>query len=148
MAPNTKRALPVRIVLVAPPKNIVYGVQRGRGSKYEVHSPQQPTRGDLVFDFSITVADKDGHPNFLGEFVQGPTGRRFIYVDVGKYAGQKDTPWARRMIVRLDEVTWPLIERATKPGHRLEARIQGTGADGGPVCATVNLIGGWQIAKP
>jgi hypothetical protein len=142
---SPKRDLPIRIVLVAPPKDVRYGIQRGRGSKYEVESAQQPKRGDVIFDFSITVADQGGKPNFLGEYVQGPAGRRFIYVDVGKYAGQKDTPWARRMIVRLDDVTSTLIDKATKPGKRLEARIQGTGGDGGPVCATVALIDGWRV---
>ena len=138
--------LPIRLILVKPPTAVTYGIQRGRGSNYTAESAQQPKSGDVVFEFSITVADKDGRPNFLGEYVQGPSGRRFIYVDVGKYAGQQDTPWARRMIVRLDEVTWPLIERATKPGKRLEARIPGTAGDGGPNCATVKLIAGWRVA--
>lgn len=140
-----KRELPIRIVLLAPFKGVIHGIQRGRGSKHEVDSAQQSTGRDIVFDFSITVADKGGKPNFLGEYVQGPTGRRFIYVDVGKYARQKDTPWARRMIIRLDDVTSTLIDKATKPGKRLEARIQGTGGDGGPACATVTLIGGWKV---
>jgi hypothetical protein len=144
---SAKRALPVRVVLVAPFTGVIHGIQRGRGSQYEVESPQQSKGDDIVFDFSITVADKGGRPNFLGEYVQGPAGRRFIYVDVGKYAGQKDTPWARRMIIRLDDVTSTLIDKATKPGKRLEARIQGTGGDGGPVCATVTLIGGWRVVS-
>ena len=147
MAVATKRELPIRIVLVAPPNHVVYGIQRGRGSQYEVESPQQPKRGDVVFDFSIAVAEQAGKPHFLGDYVQGASGRRFIYVDVGTCAGQKDTPWARRMIVRLDDLTWPQIEKAIKPGWRLEARIQGTGADGGPSCATVTPIGGWQVVR-
>ena len=142
-----KRELPIRIVLVAPSEGVIHGIQRGRGSKYEVESPQQSNGSDIIFDFSITVADKGGTPNFLGEYVQGPTGRRFIYVDVGTYAGQTGTPWSRRMIVRLDDVTSTLIDAATKPGKRLEARIQGTGGDGGPVCATVKLIAGWKVVS-
>jgi hypothetical protein len=147
MAGALKRELPIRIVLGAPPKGVTYGIQRGRGAAYEVDFAQQPTRGDITFEFALTVAKAKGSgPNFLGEYVQGPTGRRFIYVDVGKYAGQSQTPWARRMIIRLDDVTWPLIEKATKPGKRLEARIAGTGDDGGPSCATVRPIGGWKVA--
>ena len=147
MAAELKRELPIRIVLVAPPKNVLYGIQRGRGSGYDVDFAQQPELGDITFEFSVTVAKgKDARPNFLGEYIQGPSGRRFIYVDVGKYAGQRDTPWARRMIIRLDDVTWPLIDKVTKPGMRLEARITGTGGDGGPSCATVRPIGGWQVA--
>ena len=140
--------VPLRVVLVAPPAGVVYGIQRGRGSAYEVDFAQQPTRGDVTFEFAITAAEgKDGDPNFLGEYVQGPTGRRFVYVDVGRAARQHDTQWSRRMIVRLDEVSWPAIHKATKPGKRLEARIQGTGSDGGPSCATVKPIGGWKVVS-
>ena len=137
--------LPIRIVLIEPPAGVTYAIQRGRGSNYIPESPHQPIKGDVVFDLAITVVDKAGSPNFLGEYVQGPAGRRFIYVDVGKYAGQHNAPWARRMIIRLDEVTWALVDKATKPGKRLEARINGTGSDGGPSCATVVPIGGWRV---
>jgi hypothetical protein len=140
--------VPVRVVLVAPPAGVVYGIQRGRGSAYDVAFAQQPKGGDVTFDFALTVAEgKDGSPNFLGEYVQGPTGRRFIYVDVGQAARHHDTHWSRRMIIRLDEMTWPVIRKATAPGKRLEARIQGTGRDGGPSCATVKPIGGWTVAS-
>src|SRR5687768_12616768 len=142
-----KSVLPIRIVLEKPPAGIVYGIQRGKGSKYAVDFAQTPERGDVTFDFAIDVSDKNGSPNFLGEYVQGPTGRRFIYVDVGQYAKQHDTEWARRMIIRLDDVTWPVIYKATKSGKRLEARIQGTGSDGGPSCATVKPLGGWKVVS-
>ena len=49
------------------------------------------------------------------------------------------------MIIRLDDIMWPVIREATKPGKRLEAKIQGTGSDGGPSCATVKPIGGWKV---
>jgi hypothetical protein len=144
-----KSDLPLRLVLVEPPASIDYGIQRGRGSNYEAMFVQQRKRGDVTFDFSIAVSEnsKDGSPNFSGEFVQGTPARRFIYIDVGTYAGQKNTPWSRRMIIRLDDVTWPVIRKATTPGKRLEARIQGTGSDGGPSCATVSPIGGWTIVS-
>ena len=51
------------------------------------------------------------------------------------------------MIIRLDDITWPVIRRGTKTGKRLEARIQGTGSDGGPSCATVIPIGGWRVVS-
>jgi hypothetical protein len=140
-----KSALPIRIVLIDPPAGVTYGVQRGKGSKYAVEQAQTPNRGDVVFDFDIAVSPTADGPNFLGDYVQGPKGRRFIYVDVGQYAGQKDTPWARRMIIRLDDVTAAMVRKASLPGHRLAARIQGSGHDGGPSCATVQPIGGWKV---
>jgi hypothetical protein len=142
-----KSALPIRIVLVTPPAGVVYGIQRGKGSKYAVDFAQTPKRDDVTFDFAIDVSDKSGSPNFLGEYVQGPAGRRFIYIDVGRYAGQQDTPWARRMIIRLDEVTTAMVKKALRPGHRLTARINGTGADGGPSCATVQPNDGWVVIE-
>jgi hypothetical protein len=140
--------VPIRLVLVEPPPGIDFGIQRGSGARYETLFVQQGKQRDVVFDFSLIVADKrkDGLPNFKGPFAQGPPVARFIYVDVGTYAGQKDTPWSRRMKVPLQGITWALIREATsKPGHTLLARIPGTGKDGGPSCATVRLLGPWQV---
>lgn len=140
--------LPLRLVLIEPPPSARYGVQRGKGSAYEVEFAQQPVKGDLTFDFTVKVAEgKDGQPNFLGDFVQGPVGRRFVYVNVGQYAGQHRTGWARRMIVRLEGISWTLIRKAQTAGRRLEGRVPGTASDGGPNCATVALIGGWKVVS-
>jgi hypothetical protein len=141
-----KSELPLRLVLIDPPSNVDYGIQRGRGSKYEAVFVQQRVGGDVTFDFSIAVApDKSGAPAFSGEYIQGTPARRFIYIDVGTYAGQKHTPWSRRMIVLLTAITWEQINKALEPGHRLSAIIQGTGKDGGPSCATVPIINGWTV---
>lgn len=140
--------VPLRLVLVNPPPGIDFGIQRGRGAEYETVCVQRSTRGDLLFDFALTVSGsgKDGRPRFQGPFAQGPPASRFIYVDVGTCAGQKDTPWSRRMKVPLDGVTWALIREASRyPGCRVSARIPGTGKDGGPTCATVDLLGGWEL---
>jgi hypothetical protein len=142
--------LPIRLVLVEPPSGVDFGIQHGGGAHYETRFVQQAQQGDVVFDFSLRVADnrKDGLPNFKGPFAQGPAEARFIYIDVGSYAGQKDTPWSRRMKVPLQGITWELIRRVTsKPGQKLAARIPGTGKDGGPNCATVKLLGHWLVVK-
>ena len=141
---------PIRLILVDPPGGIDYGIQKGSGARYETLFVQQRGRGGVTFDFSLTVKDnrKDGLPNFLGQFAQGPSEGRFVYIDVGTYAGQRDTPWSRRMKVPLHGISWSLIRKLLKtPGHRLAARIPGTGTDGGPSCATVKLVGGWEIVK-
>jgi uncharacterized protein DUF5990 len=140
--------LPIRLVLVDPPPGVDFGIQHGSGSDYETDFVQQRKHGDVTFDFFLNVADnrKDGLPNFKGPFAQGPVAGRFIYVDVGTYAGQKDTQWSRRMKVPLQGITWALIKQVTRnPGHKLLARIPGTGKDGGPSCATVKLLGPWQV---
>jgi hypothetical protein len=143
-----KSDLPLRVVLIDPPPDVDYGIQRGRGSRYEPVFVQQRKRGDVTFDFCVTVDQgKGGAPVFSGEYVQGTPARRFIYIDVGTYAGQKNTPWSRRMIVLLTPITSEQVTEALKPGHRLSASIQGTGKDGGPSCATVPLINGWQVIR-
>ncbi len=137
----------IRLILVDPPPGIDYGIQSGAGAKYETLFVQQRTRGDVIFEFSMPVADtrKDGGPNFLGPLAQGTPTDRFVYIDVGTYAGQKSTEWARRMKVPLSGITWALIRKAAKSEAVLEARIPGTGRDGGPNCATVKLAGDWRV---
>ena len=139
--------LPIRIVLIEPPTGVLYGIQRGKGSNYTVDFAQTPKRGDVTFDFAIDATEKAGRPAFGGVYVQGTPARRFIYVDVGTYAGQKDTPWSRRMIVLLNGISREQVTKALTPGHRLVASIEGTGKDGGPSCATVPLIDGWTVIK-
>jgi hypothetical protein len=142
--------VPIRLVLVDPPPAVDFGIQRGSGSQYETVLVQRRTSGDVFFDFSVTVADnrKDRLPNFKGPFAQGPPVKRFVYVDVGTYAGQKDTQWARRMIVPLQGITWALIKTVlSRDGQRLLARIPGTGRDGGPNCATVKMLSDWKVIK-
>ena len=145
--PTAKSTLAMRIVLVAPPAGVTYGLQRGTGSKYTVDFAHTPARGDVTFDFPIHVAAKAGQPHFIGDYVQGTPARRFIYIDVGTYAGHKNTPWSRRMIVLLNDISHDQIAKALRRGHRLTARIQGTGKGGGPSCATVAPIGGWNVIK-
>ena len=140
--------VPIRLVLIEPPAGVDFGIQRGHGSQYETLFVQQRTRREVSFDFFLAVAAnrKGGEPSFQGPLAQGPPAGRFIYIDVGTYAGQKDTPWSRRMKVPLKGITWSLIRKAMlKPGYKLSARIPGTGKDGGPNCATVQLLGGWEI---
>src|SRR5262245_61849467 len=99
--PAGKSSVPVRLTLVTPPPGVDFGVQYGRGARYEAHSVQRSAGQDLSFDFSLNVAAPEGAPNFLGPYAQGPADGRFGYIDVGTYAGQTDTPWSRRIKVPL-----------------------------------------------
>jgi hypothetical protein len=86
-------------------------------------------------------------PNFLGPHVQGPTGERFIYIDIGTLAGQTETCWSRRLKIPLRGITWDMIERVSADAESLlETRVPGTGGDGGPSCATVKPFPGWKLA--
>lgn len=138
----------VRIVLIAPPAGVDFGIQEGKGSNYKTIQKQRSKGADLTFEFMVTIKDNrdDGLPNFLGPLTQGPTTGRFIYIDIGKLAGQSDSCWERRVKVPLSGITWDVIEKAsTDPKLSLEARLPGTGRDGGPSCATVKPTEGWKL---
>ena len=130
------------IILEDPPPDVDFGLQKGSGDPYETVQTQRSSTGDLRFELSVRVREgKDGLPNFLGPFTQGPAQQRFVYIDIGTYAGQTNTVWSRRLKIPLRGITWELI----KKGKTLETRVPGTGKDGGPNCATVKPFAGWGV---
>lgn len=145
-----EREVTLRIILEKPPAGVDFGVQKGRGNDYETIQIQRFTGKDLRFEFTIRakIGGKGETPNFLGPIVQGPTGERFVYLDIGTYAGQKETPWSRRLKIPLRGITAEMIDDlATGQAVVLETRVPGTGKDGGPTCATVKPFAGWKLAK-
>lgn len=136
------RELTLRIILEKPTAGVDYGLQKGHGSNYETVQTQRSVGKDLRFECNVRVSSaKDGSPNFLGPFAQGPAGQKFVYIDIGTYAGQIETCWSRRLKIPLDGITWEMIDAA----KRLETRVPGTGKDGSPACATVKPFAGWQV---
>src|SRR5262245_12230378 len=135
-----ERELTLRIVLEKPPAGIDFGLQKGKGSLYDVEQKQRSSAGsDLTFEFTVRVGESEKkEPNFLGPYVQGPPKERFGYIDIGTLAGQHDTPWSRRLKVPLVGITWKMVQAGV-----LETHVPGTGRDGGPTCATVKPFDGW-----
>jgi len=144
MAPE----LPVRIILVEPPKDVTFCVQRG---KAELLPPAQSDDQTITFAFTVRVGAQqpDGSPNFLGPFTQGSPQERFVYVNAGTSAGQAESQWTRRAKVKLAGITQAMIETVfATPGTVIEARIAGKAKDGGPAAASVPLLGaGWQVVQ-
>ena len=137
-----------RIILESPPTGVDYGLQKGGGSNYEVTQKQRSKTGDLRFEFDARVKEgKDGQPVFLGPFVQGPPHERFVYLDIGTYAGQSDTPWGRRLKIPLRGITWNEVKQASRGTNLLETRVPGTAKDGSPTCATVKPFAGWKVTR-
>ncbi|HYC27562.1 MAG TPA: DUF5990 family protein [Chitinophagaceae bacterium] len=93
--------LPFRIILERPTVGIDYGLQEGQGSKYKTVQTKRSDGGNIVFDFNVKYKIADGQPVFSGPFVHGPSGDKFIYIDIGTMAGQTDSPWTRRIKVPL-----------------------------------------------
>jgi Family of unknown function (DUF5990) len=140
--------LKLRIILESPPPGVDYGLQKGGGNDYEVTQKQRSKTGDLQFEFDARLKEgKDGLPVLLGPFVHGPPQERFVYLDIGTYAGQTDTPWSRRLKVPLRDITWDMVKQASRAGHVLETRVPGTGKDGSPTCATVKPFAGWKVKR-
>ena len=138
--------LRLRIILESPPTGVDFGLQQGKGSDWKTVQTQRSSGDDLTFEGTVTIKNdpSEGPPNLLGPLTQGPKGGRFLYIGVGKLAGQDDSQWVQRIKVPLAGISWDLIERASA-NHPvvLEARVPGTGRDGGPSCATVKLASGW-----
>lgn len=138
------------IVLTAPPAGVDYALQKGSGSRYETVQKQRSVSADLQFEFTaMTKRRKDAAaPDFSGPFVQGPAGARFIYIDIGTYAGQTGTEWSRRLKIPLSGISFEMIDKVSKNKDAiLETHVPGTGKDGGPNCATVKPFNGWKVKQ-
>lgn len=135
------------IILQAPVAGVHFALQKGSGNTYETVQTQQTIAGDLVFTFPAKIkTGKDNQPDFLGPFIQGPAGQRFVYIDIGAMAGQAASPWSRRLKVPLRGITWEMVQQAiADPSCLLETHVPGTGKDGTPNCATVKPFNGWRV---
>jgi len=137
----------LQIILIKPTPEVVFGLQKGSGNNYETVQRQISTFNDLSFTFTIKVKgdrSKDKLPKFSGGFVQGPTDNKFVYIDIGTYAGQPGTIWSRRLKVPLTGISWKDID-SLSGNSMLQATVPGTGRNGGPNCATVKPFGGWHL---
>ena len=147
---SPKTEIRLQIVVVALPAGVDFGIQDGKGCDYRTIQKQRSTGADLSFELMVTVKHNrdDGFPNFLDPLTQGPATARFIYIDIGRLAGQPDSCWERRIKVPLSGITWEMIERASAdPKLILEARLPGRGKDGGPSCASVHPTEGWKCCR-
>ncbi|WP_089684713.1 DUF5990 family protein [Catalinimonas alkaloidigena] len=137
----------LQIVLIQPTPEVMFGLQKGSGSKYETIQKQISASSDLTFEFAVKVkgdSSKDTLPRFSGGFVQGPPANQFVYIDIGTYAGQVNSIWSRRLKIPLTGITWEDIA-ALSSNAMLQTRVPGTGKDGGPNCATVKPFAGWRL---
>jgi hypothetical protein len=142
---NTTRFIQLRIILQKPVDGVVYGLQEGKGNEYKIIQSQKANGADLVFELSIIAKlDKTGAYKLSGPFVQGKPGEHFIYVGIGTYAGQMNTPWSRRLKIPLFGITNSLLDKLDDKTFFITT-VPGTGKDGGPNCATVKPFAGWKI---
>jgi hypothetical protein len=140
-------SLALRIVVVHPPPNILWALQLGQT---ELVKPTASNKRGLHFDFTVDVVPDASPTGFHlgGAAIQGRAGERFVYLCIGAYAGQLDTPIGRRAKIRIEGITRKLIAAAkAKRSGTLEVEFAGTDSKGGAACATVPLLGtGWHVA--
>ena len=144
MAERIGGDLQLRIRVTEAPSNVRFQVQRGRE---DLLPPVRRSSTSMEFEFSVRLGtQKDGSPNFLGPFAQGPPNGRFVYVNSGTLAGDAQSCWTRRAKVPLGGISWKLIDESRSSDGVVEAEIGGVAKDGGPACGTVPLRHGWRAA--
>ena len=138
MARPPQTEIRMRLVIENPVAGVVHSLQDKSGP---VDAKRSATGEPITFDFPVRIAPG---PKFYGKFVrsEGPE-RRFVYVAVGKQAGDPASCWDRRMKVDIHTIAQSLLDEAAETGC-LEGTVAGTGKDGGPACATVPVIA-WHV---
>jgi hypothetical protein len=129
----------IRLVIERPVPGVRHSLQDKASHPVD---PKVSADESLVF---VTTVQLSAKGNLVGEHVraEGPE-RRFIYIAIGKQAGDKASPWDRRMKIDIHTIPRALLDRAAKDGV-LEAVIAGRGKDGTPACATVPLAKPWRL---
>jgi len=140
------RALPtdairIRLVIDRPLPGVRHSLQDKKSQPVDAKTA---TDDALVFETKVRVGPKG---NLLGEHVraEGPE-RRFIYIAIGKQAGDRSSPWDRRMKIDIHTIPRALLQRAEQ-GTILEVVIAGCGKDGTPACATVPAAKPWRVTR-
>lgn len=140
--------IPLRIVVVEPTEGVNFCLA---DDEDKLVSVTRSTGADISLDFEAIVKPnrRTGEPNFTGKFAKGTPSKRFFYVNIGKSAGQPDSPWERRAKVWILDISWETIkEVASDPSKILMARYFGKDKEGGPSCAARELLdGNWVIGQ-
>lgn len=137
------RLVRLRIICVSPPNpeehGATFGLQDNSTTKeWVIHPGKAQPNSDVHFECECRVRRNQASrmPNFLGQFVHGPTADRFLYLSWRpkdwRPGGPEVPRWVclRRMKVRLGSITWPQIEQAIRDNGVLEIKVAGTGPSG------------------
>jgi Family of unknown function (DUF5990) len=146
---NECRSISLRIIVRSPPHGVRFALQRGPTATAELVPPTRVSGDSLVFEMPVRLgAPRRGAKlRFLGPYVHGTPDSRFLYINSGEAADDPGSCWSRRAKVWLKAITSDQVEAMLeKDGGVLEAEIEGTGKDGGPVCASTNIIGEWRVS--
>lgn len=132
------QTITLRLTIEDPAPGVLYSLQDAKNVPV---GPVVAGAAPLSFDVPVRVAPG---PRYLGEFVrrEGPQ-RRFVYIAIGGQAGDKASPWSRRVKLDIHDLPPERLAEALA-GRVLEARLPGREKDGSPACATLKPLGGWR----
>ena len=117
-------------------RDVHLGVQRGDETIWE--TPGDAT--SCTFGVPVQVGEnKDGSPNFLGPFVHGPVGGRFLYLVWFDKKGAGRTMF-RRAKINLQHLGWSAVNAAALEQKSISANVFLTDKKGGPACTTLKAI--------
>lgn len=137
----------LRILLQNPVDGVMYGLQKGKGAHYEIVQVQIGNQQDLTFCFVVQLKQVNKSAlSLTGPFVQGTSGNRFVYVNIGSYAGQLGSACSGRLKVPIPEADFQ-DTLSTGSEYCWFCKVPGRTKDGKPVFATVKPFGGWTIGK-
>ena len=131
-----------RLVIEQPVAGVLHSLQEGNDAPLE---PKRSSGGEpLAFEFPLRVERTADGAKFFGPQVrrEGPV-RRFVYVRIGTAAGDRASPWTRRMKIDIHDIDQALLDRAVEGGV-LVGTINGTLPDGSPACATIRPVN-WRV---
>jgi len=143
-----EKSVRLRVLCVRPPDPDEYGAEFGLQDVEERLQPgERQADGSFLFECQLRVRRnrQTGQPNFLGPYVFGIPGARFLYLSWRER--QVAMPvWSRRMKIPLSPITWEQIEEAERTGGALEAAVPGRAGDGGLRSGSVAFLGeGWTV---
>ena len=132
----------LRVIVENAPPHIRWMSQSGAS---DLVAPTSVVGNTFTFDFVVrAILSKAGALDFRGDAIQGKLGERFVYLN--SESGPDARGFDRRAKIHLKTVTMQQIESLAKnPGAILQTRFHGTHKDGGAACASVPLLGGWEI---
>ena len=133
-----------RLVIEQPAPGVLHSLQEGNDTPLD---PKQSSGGEpLTFAFPLRIERTADGAKVFGPQVrrEGPV-RRFVYVRVGTCAGDRASPWTRRMKIDVHDIDPALLDTAIAGGV-LEGTICGTAKDGSPACATIRPVA-WRVVS-
>ena len=131
-----------RLVIEQPVSGVLHSLQEGDDAPLD---PKRSKAGEaLAFEFPLRIERTAEGVKFFGPQVrrEGPV-RRFVYVRIGTCAGDRASPWTRRMKIDIHDIDLALLDAAIAGGV-LEGTINGTLPDGSPACATIRPVR-WRV---